>query len=121
MKTPRLIFAMALALSGCATILKGTTDHITVVTDPPGARVSVNGEDKGVSPVTFPIASDQTASIQVTKDGYQTEEVENEPTERSGYALWDVARGLIPLLIDRSDGAVMGHETTTTAVHLKPK
>ena len=121
MKISRLLLALALAAPGCATILKGRTDQITVVTDPPGAQVVVNGEPKGLSPVTFAVPSDQSLDIKATRDGYKPEEVSNEPSERSGYELWDVLGGIIPLLIDRNDGAVMGHETTTTVVHLEPQ
>ena len=119
MKMRRLLVAVALTAMGCATILKGRTDNITVVTDPAGAQVIVNGETKGLSPVTFAVPSDQALDIKLTKDGYQPAQVSNLPTERSGYELWDVVGGIIPLLIDRNDGAVMGHETTTTVVHLE--
>jgi PEGA domain len=120
MKARALALVVCILAGGCATVLKGRTDQIAVVSDPQGARVTVNGEYKGLSPVTFAVPSDRALDIQVTKDGYQSEQVENLPSDRSGYELMDLLSGLFPLLIDRTDGASMGHETTTTVVRLKP-
>src|SRR5262245_6153362 len=63
---------------------------------------SVNGDFKGTSPVTFAVPSDQALEIRIEKDGYQAADVQNLPTERSGYGIWDVVGGIIPLIVDRS-------------------
>ena len=79
----------------------------------------MNGDFKGTSPVTFAVPSDQALDIRIEKDGYQAADVQNLPTERSGYGIWDVVGGIIPLIVDRSDGAIMGHQQTTMAIHLE--
>lgn len=115
------VLMVPMLTSGCATLFMGTTDHMTVLTDPTGAQVTVNGEPKGLSPTSFTVPSDQTLNVHVAKEGYQPQDIENNPTSRSGYELLSLAAGLIPLVVDRADGAALGHETTTMNVHLVPQ
>ena len=111
---------LSLLVSGCATLLAGTTDKMSVLTDPGGAQVTVNGEPKGPSPVSFTVPSDKELNIHVTKDGYQPQDVQSVPTDRGGYEMASLLLGLFPLIIDRADGAAMGHPNTNITVHLEP-
>jgi hypothetical protein len=48
--------------------------QLTVITDPTGARVTVNGVGRGVTPVTVRQLTAGLTTVRVTMDGYVTEE-----------------------------------------------
>jgi cytoskeleton protein RodZ len=47
---------------------------LTVITEPPGARVTVNGIGWGITPVTIRYLAPGTKRVRVTRDGYRAEE-----------------------------------------------
>jgi hypothetical protein len=106
--------------SSCATMLKGTSDEIAVVSDPPGAEVSVNDADKGPTPLTFTVPSKQEVHITVAKAGYQPEELQDPVNFRWGYEAWAFIAYIIPMVVDMSDGAAWGHDHLTLTAHLEP-
>ena len=66
--------AMAVLLaasSGCATVLRGSsTSLVRIHSDPPGARVMVDGEEVGVTPVVAPLSRRRSAyRLRLEKDG----------------------------------------------------
>jgi hypothetical protein len=56
----------ALALAGCV------QRSLVIRTDPPGARVFVNGAEKGPSPVTVPYVHPGRMSVRVEKEGFES-------------------------------------------------
>ena len=46
-----IVLTLAIPLSGCATIAHGTTQAIPIVSSPQGARVLVDSEPVGVTPL----------------------------------------------------------------------
>jgi hypothetical protein len=73
-RTGRLALALAgllaLALPACV------QRSLTVTTDPPGARVFVNGKDRGPSPVTVPYVHEGRFDLRVEAEGYESAAVE---------------------------------------------
>ncbi|HEX4046854.1 MAG TPA: PEGA domain-containing protein [Elusimicrobiota bacterium] len=67
-----LIAAALLGASGCATIVKGTTQDMTFHSNPEGASVSVDGKTLGRTPLTYPLKKDAYDSVTFEKDGYET-------------------------------------------------
>lgn len=57
---------VATGLLGCA------ERQITIRSEPPGAKVIVDNEDKGLTPVTFPFTYYGKYQLTLEKDGYQT-------------------------------------------------
>lgn len=106
--------------SSCATMLKGTTDNMAIVSDPVGAKVAVNGDEKGTTPVSFTVPSKQDLNIHLSKEGYQAQDVSSEANFRWGYEIWAFLAYVIPLVVDLSDGAAWGHDPTTLTAHLEP-
>jgi hypothetical protein len=71
--TRRLSAAVLLIValsSGCATLFRGSKQSIKVVTDPPGATLTVNGKAY-TTPTTVTLKRNKTHDIILTKDGYQ--------------------------------------------------
>jgi hypothetical protein len=110
----------ALISSSCATMLKGTKDEISVVSDPAGAEVTVNETQEGTTPVTFTLPSKQDLNITVAKAGYQPEDLQDPVSFRWGYEAWAFIAYVIPMVIDLSDGAAWGHDHLTMTAHLAP-
>ena len=86
------LIAMALSLTGCPAEI-GRLAHgdpsvqVVVRTDPPGAKVIVDGKELGLSPITFhdPSGSRKTFIIELQKEGY-------EPVLRVIERKWDTMR-----------------------------
>jgi hypothetical protein len=106
--------------SSCATMLKGTKDEITVVSDPAGAQVTANETQEGPTPVTFTVPSKQDLNITVAKAGYQPEDLQDPASFRWGYEAWAFIAYIIPMVVDLSDGAAWGHDHLTMTAHLAP-
>ncbi len=64
--------AVAAALSaGCATIMTGTTQEVTLVTQPPGAKVVEAGIEKYTTPVTLTLSKVLKPTYIFKLDGHQ--------------------------------------------------
>ena len=64
-----LVAAMVLA-GGSATIIKGSSQPVTIATNPPGAQVFVDNMPMGVSPVTVSLKHEDH-QVSATLPGYQ--------------------------------------------------
>ena len=115
-----LLAICSLISSSCATMLKGTSDEITVVSDPNGADVVVNETREGTTPVTFTVPSKQDLTVTVTKAGYTSEDMQDPASFRWGYEAWAFIAYIIPMVVDLSDGAAWGHDHLTLTAHLEP-
>jgi uncharacterized protein YceK len=66
-----LLFSVLLA--GCATIFSGTRDTITFESQPAGARVMIDGVDRGTTPLTTSVNRKLGgANVTYRLDGYET-------------------------------------------------
>ncbi len=89
-----LLAASVLLLSGCI------RRALTIQTEPPGARVYVNEEYKGTSPVTYDFMWYGWHRVRLEKDGYT--QVEDRQLLRAPIYLWipiDVVLELAPVPI----------------------
>jgi hypothetical protein len=80
MREPRMIVrsmcwaaALGMLLStmgGCATIFRGDKQKISMVTDPPGAKVEVDGKSY-TTPTSVVLKRNKPHMVAITKEGYQ--------------------------------------------------
>jgi hypothetical protein len=78
MKAAALRSAALLALfsvGGCASIVSGTTQVVTIDSNVRGAEVAVNGLPVGRTPYTGPIKRGSTTTVRVTGPGYQAKTI----------------------------------------------
>jgi hypothetical protein len=61
----------ATASSGCATIITGSAQQMTVSSQPPGARVFVDGAYTGVTPMTLMLKTERDHAVTLQHEGYQ--------------------------------------------------
>lgn len=108
------------SLTGCATIVKGTTQNIPISTDPPGAEVTADGQLMGQSPIDITLARKRDHLVTISKEGYTQKSIAI--TKSTGGAVWGniLAGGLIGWGIDATSGAQYNLSPESISVQLEP-
>ena len=67
------VVAASVLSTGCATLFSGTTDQVTINSEPEGARILVDGIDQGTTPATLNLKRPGLNDTQITLrlDGYR--------------------------------------------------
>lgn len=100
-----LIAAMLLSVCGCATIFKGTSSKVELSSEPAGAKVYVNGQLRGTTPVKLKLESKRTYHIEFKLDGHTTYAHTLTNHVGAGWIVLDVLFGLIPIIVDAASGS----------------
>ena len=117
------IAASATMFSGCATIMSGTKQDISITSYPEGAKVKINGADVcGATPCKVSLdRKKENAVITVEKDGYQ-------PTTRaltSDMNSWLIGNvlglGVFGSTTDAMNGSMYKYESGAVHFELKQK
>lgn len=119
-----LLLTLTLAsafLTGCATIVKGTTQVIPVSSDPTGARISVDGAPAGTTPATVTLSRKQNHMIVIEKEGFAPESVAVTKSMGGAVAGNIIAGGLIGWGVDAMTGAQYNLAPNTVNVRLSTK
>lgn len=119
----------ALSLSSCATILSGTSDQITFRSEPPGAKVLLNGNEIGETNNSITVKRKEGKKGQFTyqKDGYESVTFKNDVKITPAYwgSIACYIAGIIPgavfSVIDLSTGACYQPKNTMYEKTLTPK
>ncbi|MEQ8301169.1 MAG: PEGA domain-containing protein [Hyphomonas sp.] len=74
MRKELLLLPLAIALAGCATVTRGTTEAFLVETEPSGAEVTTSlGLKCGPTPCAIPkVKREAEFSVTIEKEGYKT-------------------------------------------------
>ncbi|MFV1958967.1 MAG: PEGA domain-containing protein [Planctomycetota bacterium] len=87
---PRLRL-LGLAVLLAATSACSTKRTLTIASDPPGARVWLEGKERGVTPLTVPFTYYGDIDVRLEKPGYRSvARVVEIPTQIDGYPLVDL-------------------------------
>ena len=113
MKTQRIIIhtlratllGSALLLSGCASIINGSTQKVKINSQPPGASVRIDGAPTGATPTVAELSRKSSHRVEVSLNGYRTYEKVLEPSFNGVTLLNILVGGIIGLAIDGSTGA----------------
>ena len=62
-------------LEGCVTLLAKRTQGVTITARPAGARVFVDGNDKGLTPLALRLTKRSPHVIRIEKEGYRAVEI----------------------------------------------
>jgi uncharacterized protein YceK len=62
----------SLTISGCATVISGTTQTLTFNSEPSGAEVYLDGARVGTTPVSLSVKKNKKDSVMIQKEGYKT-------------------------------------------------
>lgn len=111
--------------SGCATVTRGTTEQITVQSDPSGASVRLSNGFTGITPATFTVPRKGDLMVTVSKDGYETSDVAL-PSQLAGAGTAGflgnaLIGGIIGGGVDMATGATLSHVPNPLKVSLVKK
>jgi hypothetical protein len=113
-------FAVALSMTGCATVISGASQKVSINSNPPGADVVINGLSKGQTPVDLTIKKELKGQpIELRLDGYETKTFE--PT--TAFNSTSILNIFIPIgfLVDYMTGAMKKYDPTAYDLKLDKK
>ena len=123
MKTFFLYIIIALStIAGCATIIDGTKEQMTFVSDPKGAIVSINGKKVGVTPITLLLPKETETKVTFEKEGYATQTI-TLGTNVNGWGIWGNlllggVGGIFSTTTDATSGALHEYELNSYYINL---
>jgi len=102
-----LCIATSVLFAGCATIIRGAHQDLQITSDPSGATVTIQGQERGTTPLTLGLDRDQTYRMEFSKDGYSSETllVSSEFTIGAPVVGNIFSWGLLGLVVDIAGGA----------------
>lgn len=107
-------------MSGCATIIHGTTQEIPVTSEPPGAAVTTTGDVKATTPGKLELKRKTGHVLTFSKEGYKPETVKLESVLSGAVAGNIIAGGLIGWGVDAATGGDSRLVPESVHVLLKP-
>lgn len=121
-------FALALCvplLTGCATVIRGTTDQVTFNSNPVGAQVATSdGHACGATPCTISVGRKDEFIATFTKPGYSRMDIPVKTGIATGggaaFAGNILLGGLIGMGVDASTGATLEHIPNPVFAQLQP-
>ena len=106
--TVTIAAAITLALSGCATVTRGTQDTISVNSSPANADVVLSSGQRSKTPATFKLPRNQAFTVNVSKAGYEPQSVQVLPQVNGGGAAGMAGNVLVGGIIGVGVDAVSG-------------
>ncbi len=114
--------AAAFGLAGCATLTRGMSDQVAVLSDPPGATVTTTLGKSCTTPCSLDVRRDATFTLTMTKPGYEGRTVAV-TTRLSGSgaaaATENIATAGLGLAVDAATGATLEHVPGAVSVTLQ--
>jgi hypothetical protein len=99
---------LALSLTGCASIVHGTNQQETFVTEPTAANIRIDGIKRGRTPLTIKLARADEHIIQIHLPGYKPANF-TLTKHLSGWTFGNIVfggGGVIGVVVDLADGAM---------------
>lgn len=93
-----------LCYSGCATLFAGGNEEISVSSDPDGAKVLVNGQNEGKTPMTFVAKKGKEYSLEIIRQGFVNKTYRLSYSAGAGWIILDILTGLVGIIIDAATG-----------------
>lgn len=99
-----LLLSCFLIYSGCATIFSGSRDEIKLSSEPGGAKVVVDGQERGKTPLKLSLKKGKDYQVEFTKEGYEKKMVSLTYSLGAGWLILDILTGLVGILVDALTG-----------------
>lgn len=97
--------ASGFLLSSCASIINGSNQTVMIASTPPGAQVSINGTDSGVTPMKAELSRKSSHRVELNLRGHRPYEAVLEPNFNCGPIGNVLVGGVIGMAVDGSTGA----------------
>ena len=122
LKSAQLVSALVLGLTvgGCATILGGSSQILTVNANVDGAEVYLNETLLGTTPLTATIKRGQTGVLRVRAEGYSPYQIALNKKINTLFWVNILSGGSFGSSTDYSTGAMYEYEPSTYMVSLQP-
>lgn len=118
------VLVAALSLSACASITRGTTSQIQIVSDPPGAAARTSIGQTCITPCTITVQRKDEFSVTFELAGYELQSIPVRTTVASagGAAMAGnlLFGGIIGGAVDASTGATLEHVPNPVLAQLIP-
>ena len=99
-----LLLCSFIMYNGCATIFSGGKDQVDLSSEPSGAKVLVNGQDRGKTPLTLSLKKGKEYMVDFVKDGYEKKSITMSYSLGAGWLILDILAGLIGIIVDAATG-----------------
>lgn len=109
-----------LAFTGCSTVMHSTTQSIELKTNPPNAKITIDGKKFGTSPQTVNIDRATNHIIKFELDGFEA--YETQATRKISNWFWlNALNGFLPgMVIDMFTGSIYNILPENLDIELTP-
>ena len=119
------IAAVAIAaLGGCATVTRGTTSQVQIVSEPTGATVRTSMGHQCTTPCTLQMSRKDEFSVVFSKEGYEDQTIpvrtQVAGAGAAGFAGNVIAGGIIGMGVDAATGSTLEHVPNPVSAVLNP-
>lgn len=115
-----LALILILTLSGCATIVDGTSQPVTFNSEPNRAKVFINGAQVGVTPLTIQVQRSKATIVVAKKEGYEEQQFPLQ-TKMNGYFWGNIlSGGFLGSTIDYASGSMVEYSPAMYFFSLEP-
>lgn len=115
---PILLMFALLPLTGCATLIRGNTQEVSVSSQPSEAEVYVNGLARGKTPVMLRLDRDMSYHVELRHPDFGSSVFMVNRQLGTGWLVLDILCGLVPVVVDASSGAWYSLEPDNVVVQL---
>lgn len=105
-------------VSGCASIIKGTTQTVSINSNVRGGTVIVNGKQVGTTPYNGPIERKSGTTVTVSKEGYITKTITLTTEIESVFWGNIIIGGVVGSTTDLATGAMYYYAPATLQIDL---
>ncbi len=99
-----VLLLVILLVPGCATVMHGSTEGVYFTSDPDKAKVYIDGQLMGSTPVQLQLVSKNTHTVEFRKAGYETKSVVLTNSVGGGWVVLDILCAVVPLVVDAATG-----------------
>lgn len=97
---------LSILFYGCATIINGSSQDVALSSNPSNAKVTINNEVKGNTPLTASLSRKDEHTVKIELDGFHPYETKI-MKETSGWVWGNILiGGLIGLVVDLASGGI---------------
>ena len=101
-----MLLVICLVFSSCASIINGPDQKVTILSEPSGADIAINGVEAGQTPATFRIIRAKDHVITLSKEGHHIHTVQLVRAISGVSLFYLLPGGLISAAIDSAEGSI---------------
>jgi hypothetical protein len=118
------VLALAAACGGCASVTRGTTDQVQIVSDPPGAEAHTSMGHVCTTPCTLQFNRKDEFTVTASMPGYHSAQMPVGTRVAGGGAAGFAGNlllgGVVGMVVDAASGATLEHYPNPVQLNLVP-